>query len=176
MAVGRDVGFGRRSQAQGPTTGLGTCRLVALTLVYHPQTLHPLPVHPRAPAALPLLPPLATPALAPCMAWPPSLGHPAPRPAAASLPAASRPPHWPAHRCLCPHPAHPRPSPGTHLHPPGLHGCAGASRPISWVRVNGWMGSWGAAAVGQTRSWWSCGGYTCPSAVTPSRSRRPCRR
>lgn len=124
---------------------------MALTFACHPQTPHLHPVHLRAPAALPLQLLLATPAPAPCMAWPPSLGLPAPRLAAASLPAASHPPHWLARLFLHPHPAPPRPC----LHPPGLQGCAGASRRTSWVQVSGWRGSWGVAAVGQTPSWWS---------------------
>lgn len=176
MMGGHKEQYGLWQSVTGPYLEAGTLRLVALTLPCYPQTQPLHPVHPQAPAALHLQLPLATPAPAPCMAWPPSLDHLAPKLAAASPPAASHPPHWPACLCLRPHPVHLRPCQATRLHLHGPQGCAEASQLTSWVQVSGWTGSWGAAAAGRTLSWWSCGGCICLSAETPSRSRRLCRR
>lgn len=147
---GNDMGFAvsPRTPPRGWDIETG-----GLTLPCHPQTQRLHPVYPQVPAALHLQLPPATPAPAPCMAWPPSSGHLAPKPAAASPPAASHPPHWPAHLCPRPHPAHPHPCQGTRLCLPDPQGCAEASQLTSWVQVSDWMGIWGAAAAARSLSW-----------------------
>lgn len=144
----KQCGLWQVQSVSGPHLQGRDLRAMGLTFTCHPQIprLHPTDL--QAPAALPPQPLLATPAPAPFTAWPPSWGHPVPSLAAASLPAASHPPHWLARLCLHLHPAHLRPC----LRPPGPQGCAGASRPRSWVQVSGWRGSWGVATVGRTPS------------------------
>lgn len=133
----------------GPTARRGT-----LTNSCCPQTQHPHPVCPQAPAA-PLLQPLATPVPAPCMAWQPSSDHLVTRAAAASPQAVSLHHHWPARPCPRPRHAHHRPFRGTSPYPLGPLGCVGASRPTSWAwaPVRGWTGMEAGVAGGPKLSW-----------------------